>query len=54
MDDNQEKNDKDKQDIDHYQPQFIVTKDNLDKVKKAFDQSREKSMKGKFEGWSEI
>ncbi|MGI9280055.1 MAG: hypothetical protein ACR2PX_10560 [Endozoicomonas sp.] len=38
----------------HYNEKFIATKENRQKVKDAFDKSRDQSMKGKFDGVVEV
>lgn len=37
-----------------YTEKFIATKENRQKIKKAFDNSREESMKGKFDRIVEV
>ena len=46
--------DKKDKDITHYHPKFIPSEENLEKVEKAFDKSREESMKGKYKGFVEV
>jgi len=54
MSDEKSPEDKKDKDMTHYHPKFIPSEDNLKKVEKAFDESRKRSMKGKFEGWAEV
>ena len=54
MSDEKKPEDKKGKETARYHPQFIPSKENLKKVEKAFDKSRETSMKGKFEGWAEV
>ena len=38
----------------HYTEKFIATKENRQKIKQAFDKSREESIKGKYDGIVEV
>ena len=37
-----------------YTEKFVATKENRQKIKQAFDKSREESMKGKYDGIVEV
>ena len=54
MSDEKKSEGKKDKDMNHYHPKFIPSEDNLKKVEKAFDKSRETSMKGKYTGFVEV
>ena len=54
MDEKIQKADQKNRDNKHYQPQFIATKENREKIKKSFEKSRKDSMKGKYDAIVEV